>query len=163
MSTSKIRIKMGPIEVEYEGSEAFLKEELPELLKAVSELHKTGARNCLEIPHAAEAEPVQSRPVDGQRLQMTTANIATRLSTKTGTDLIIAACAKLSLVDNKDKYTRTEILTEMKNASSYYKKTFAKNMTPYLKTLTGSKLNEITSDTYALRAETLRDLQAKLC
>jgi hypothetical protein len=34
--TSKIRIKLGAIEVEYEGSEQFLKEELPQLLTAVS-------------------------------------------------------------------------------------------------------------------------------
>ena len=37
--TSKIRIKMGFIEVEFEGSEQFLKEELPDLLTGVSQLH----------------------------------------------------------------------------------------------------------------------------
>jgi hypothetical protein len=36
---SKIRIKMADIEVEYEGSEAFLKGELPAILDAVSKLH----------------------------------------------------------------------------------------------------------------------------
>ena len=38
--TSKIRIKLGPIEVEYEGTESFLKEELPQLLEAVANLYK---------------------------------------------------------------------------------------------------------------------------
>ena len=41
--TSKIRIKLGAIEVEYEGSEQFLKEELPQLLTAVSELYAKSA------------------------------------------------------------------------------------------------------------------------
>ena len=34
-TASKIKIKMGPLEVEFEGSEAFLKAELPDLLAAV--------------------------------------------------------------------------------------------------------------------------------
>lgn len=40
MTTSKIRIKLGAIEVEYEGSESFLKEELLALLSAVSDLYQ---------------------------------------------------------------------------------------------------------------------------
>lgn len=51
--TSKIRIKMGPIEVEYEGSENFLKEELPELLGTVSNLYKESglqSKTSFELP-----------------------------------------------------------------------------------------------------------------
>ena len=36
---TKLRIKMGAVEVEYEGSDDFLKKELPGLLKAVLALH----------------------------------------------------------------------------------------------------------------------------
>jgi hypothetical protein len=39
LTPSKIRIKLGDIEVEYEGAESFLKDELPALLNAVSKLH----------------------------------------------------------------------------------------------------------------------------
>jgi hypothetical protein len=35
---SKFKIKLGQIELEYEGSEEFLTKELPELLAAVSKL-----------------------------------------------------------------------------------------------------------------------------
>lgn len=38
---SKIRIKLGAIEIEYEGSENFLRKELPDLVKTVTELAKT--------------------------------------------------------------------------------------------------------------------------
>jgi len=37
----KIRIKLGEIEVEFEGSEAFLKRELPDLVRMGSELYAT--------------------------------------------------------------------------------------------------------------------------
>jgi hypothetical protein len=43
--TSKIKIKMGAIEIDYEGSEEFLKEELPSLLKTVSDLYKSSGGN----------------------------------------------------------------------------------------------------------------------
>lgn len=49
--TSKIRIKLGPVEVEYEGNEAFLKDELPDLLSAVARLHKeSGQADGAEPP-----------------------------------------------------------------------------------------------------------------
>ncbi len=32
----KIRIKLGQVEVEYEGSESFLKQELPDLIKTIT-------------------------------------------------------------------------------------------------------------------------------
>jgi hypothetical protein len=40
---SKLRIRIGEVEIEYEGSDEFLKEELPELLKTAMELRKTAA------------------------------------------------------------------------------------------------------------------------
>ena len=36
MAESKIRIKLGQIEIEHEGTEAFIKAELPELVKYLS-------------------------------------------------------------------------------------------------------------------------------
>ena len=38
---SKIRFKLGVLEVESEGSTAFLRTELPEVLKAILDLYKT--------------------------------------------------------------------------------------------------------------------------
>jgi len=53
MTTSKIKIKLGAIEVEYEGSESFLKEELPQLLSAVSDLYAK-SRAALEPPSSSQ-------------------------------------------------------------------------------------------------------------
>ena len=55
---SKIRIKLGPIEVEYEGSEAFLKEELPQLLTAVSDLYsKSNIAKEINLPGGTPPPP----------------------------------------------------------------------------------------------------------
>ena len=40
----KIKIKVGEIEVEFEGSEAFLKRELPDLIRMGSDLYATTNR-----------------------------------------------------------------------------------------------------------------------
>ena len=40
---SKIRVKMGEVEVEYEGAQEFLKTELPSILDAVFKLYEAGA------------------------------------------------------------------------------------------------------------------------
>ncbi len=38
--SSKLRIRIGEVEIDYEGTEEVLKQELPELLKTAMELHK---------------------------------------------------------------------------------------------------------------------------
>lgn len=48
--SSKLRIKIGDVEIDYEGTEEFLKQELPQLLKTAMELHKSEG-----APHAASA------------------------------------------------------------------------------------------------------------
>ncbi len=53
--TSKIRIKLGPIEVEYEGSESFLKEELPYLLAAVAKSPQGKRRSSRDPTTPSEA------------------------------------------------------------------------------------------------------------
>ena len=53
---SKIKIKLGPIEVEYEGSESFLKQELPALIKTVTELFKAILEMRKEITKSIKDE-----------------------------------------------------------------------------------------------------------
>jgi hypothetical protein len=52
---SRLKIKIGPVEVEYEGEEKFLKEELPALLKAVSNLHKASGLDLNEDTREPDA------------------------------------------------------------------------------------------------------------
>ena len=58
-TASKIKIKMGLLEVEFEGSEAFLKAELPDLLAAVETLRPEAPR----VPRPRRATSPAGRPV----------------------------------------------------------------------------------------------------
>jgi hypothetical protein len=159
MSVSKMRIKMGEIEVEYEGSEDFIKQELPEILGAVSKLYQNSGlvRSAASIPIAAQptgtASPIQS-------LSVTT--IAAKLPCKSGPDLILAAATRLSR-DGVTSLSRQSILDEIKLATGFYKATYRSNLSNYLLTLVKEgKLQETAKDTYALSASTKTEIEAKL-
>lgn len=158
--TSKIRIKMGPIEIEYEGSETFLKEELPELLAAVSNLYKVSGLSEM----TATTEPPGEVSCVTPQFQATTGSIAAKLHSKTGSNLIMAAAARLTFVSGKDTFTRKELHNEMKTATAYYKSTYrGGNLSGYLNRLIkDGTLLEPSKDTYALSASMKSELGAKL-
>lgn len=157
---SKIRIKMGPIELEYEGSEGFLKEELPDLLSAVSKLY-TDTGGTLKLPNAANSTTTSQSPP--ANLQLTTGTIASRIKCKSGPDLIRAAAGRLYLGIGQVSFTRQQILDQMQDAPTYYKATYSNNLTKYLSNLVkGGKLNEVSKDTYSLTPDALTELRAQV-
>lgn len=160
--TSKIKIKMGAIEIEYEGSEQFLKDELPALLAAVSELYKSSASSMPTINNVSSSDVLTGNSVE-QKIQGTTATLAAKLGGGSGPELAICAAARLTFVLGKDKFHRKELLAEMKTANSYYKSTYMSNMSALLSGLLKSgKLMEPSTDNYSLSADSLKSLGAKL-
>ena len=157
---SKIKIKMGPIEIEYEGSEKFLKDELPELLQAVSSLYKDSG---ITLDNANTTEQPSATPTLKKGVQGTTSAIAGKLGCKSGSELIIAAAARLTFALDREIFSRQDILAEMKTASAYHKKTYVNNLSKYLNSLVKDQtLLETAKDTYALDAKTKHSLEAKL-
>jgi hypothetical protein len=129
--SSKIKIKMGQIEVEYEGPESFLKEELPALLNAVSELYLKGnfSENVLqESSHISDDS--SSHPVKHNEIYSgTTGSIAAKLKCSVAQDLVLAAAAHLALVKGIGKMPRKQIIDEMRSATGYFKTTYVNNLT----------------------------------
>lgn len=166
MTTSKIKIKLGAIEIEYEGSESFLKEELPQLLSAVSDLYAK-SRSTLEPPllQSNSNLPPGSNPNAGDKpkLEATTGSIAAKLGCKSGPELVMAAAARLTFVLEESTLPRQKIIDEMKTATAYYKATYLNNLTSYLNNLVkDGKLNEPSQGKYALTAASLKDLEQRL-
>lgn len=148
--TSKIKIRIGAIELEYEGSEEFLKQELPDLLEAVVKLHDKSGVVTQNGQPAGQGSGGNSNH-NKQPLEMTTAAIATKIGGKSGPDLAFAACARLGFVAAKDRFSRKEILQEMKNASSFYKKSYNSNLTSILNGLmSADKITEPATEMYSL-------------
>lgn len=158
--TSKVRIKAGNVEVEFEGSEDYMKDELPSLVELLYSLSPSGSAS----EEDRESESVEA-PTDEskQKIQMTTNTIASKLSVKSGNDLALAACVHLTFVKGADTFTRSNILAEMKLASNYYKANMSKNLSSSLKALVNqNKILETAKDTYALEATVKDQIGKKL-
>lgn len=161
MST-KLRIRIGEVEIDYEGTEEFLKEELPQLLKTAMELHKAAGS-----PQGGGKEKKQdsgTAGAAGEVPSLTTASIAGKLGCKSGSDLLQAAAAHLALVKKVEPFSRQQLLAEMREATSYYRKNYSANLSKYIKTalLKDGVLSETAENSFALKAATRTDLEKKL-
>lgn len=152
---------MGVIEVDYEGTEEFLKAELPALLTAVSDLYKQSGVAKKQLSAGSNSE--EDVEDIGGGLNLSTTSIATKLKVDSGPNLALAAAARLALGAGKATFTRKEILTEMQSATGYYKDTYRKNLTNSLVSLTkDEKLNKQTDSSYALSPSATQELRKTL-
>lgn len=154
---AKVRIRSGDVEIECQGSEEFLKQQVPTMLEAAAKLFEAAGKR-------SQGSHDEKKKADGVKLgSKTITTVAAKLGCKSGTDLTLAAAAKLSLVDGRDDASRDELLTEIKKTSGYYKSSYASNFTNYLSTLVkGQKLNEVSENHYALPQNVKQELEAKL-
>jgi|SRR5208337_3394125 len=152
---SRIRIKVGQMEVEYEGSEAFIKQELLDFVEKVSALRTT-------LPGG---ETRDSGGVETLAVKLSTKSIAGMVECKTGRDLVLSAAAHFTFSRATETFTRQQLLTEMQTAGGgYYKKSYSNNMTKYLDGLVkDGDLNEGSPHgTYSLSPGTRKTLEAQL-
>lgn len=168
MNGAKIRIKVGSMELEYEGDPSFLTGGIEALLVTMGDM---AAKVPEEVTPQIEA-PVQPPPANGVsngtavvggQYTFSTNTIAAHLEAKTGPELVICAMAQLELVQRKASATRNEILNEMKGATAYYNSNMSGNMSQNLGNLTKAKtIRQIAKDTYALSAKERKRIEAKV-
>lgn len=160
--SSKLRIRIGEVEIDYEGTEEFLKQELPQLLKTAMELHKAAGS-----PSPRDKDKKQASGDGGGQTEvpsLTTGSIAGKLGCKSGSDLLLAAAAHLALVKKSEPFSRQKLLAEMQEATSYYKSSYSANLSKYIKTalLKDGPLSETAKNSFALKAASRADLEKKL-
>jgi hypothetical protein len=165
---SKIAIKVGSIEIDFEGSEEFLKQELPNLLKTVSDLfpaqnttyisQSTVQTESSTVPSTENQAPLRNNGVTG-----TTNTIAGKLGVKTGPELAIAAAAHLTFVKQQEKMRYKDLLEECQAATTYYKQSYGTNLKRTLSQLVkDGKLSEQAKEVYAIPALERQRLEAIL-
>ncbi len=158
---SKVRIQMGLVQLEYEGPETFLKKDLLELLAKIADLNAQIGGPATEEDDDPPAKKVKGKAT--KPVQATTGTIASNLKCKSGTVLVLAAAAHLTCVANKGTFSRGELLTAMKTATHYYKKSYSNNLSTTLRRLIdGGKLIETSSGVYALSEEEKTTLEKTL-
>jgi len=139
---TKLRCKIGNIEIEYEGSIAILRDDIPNIIHKMLE----SVRQHTDIG-AINNEPGGARQVSGH----STNTIASMLGAKTGADLVIAACANLTFSKGQEILSRKDILAEMQESTTFYKASYSANLSKSLDTLVkGSRLNLRSRNQYSL-------------
>jgi hypothetical protein len=86
MPEAKIRIKLGQIEVEYQGEAEFLKNDLTDMLTALVDLQK-------QAPAVLSENSGSSGGATANLKKMTAGTIARKLNLSSGSDLTLAAAA----------------------------------------------------------------------
>jgi len=126
------------MELEYEGDPSFLTGGIETLVNTMGDLAGRVPQEPA-LPAAQETAKGSSPAGQSGGVAFSTTTIAAHIGAKTGPELMICAMAQLELVQNKASYIRSDILTEMKTAPSYYDKNMGGNMTYYLNSLIKAK------------------------
>lgn len=160
--TAKIRLKIGQLEVEYEGQASFLQDGLFNLMEKMVGFYAEHKASIPAAPPPAQTNGAGSTGSTSE-LGRSTNTIASHLNATTGTEVTVAAIAHLALVKKKGSFTRKEILDEMKGATTYYKANMSGNLTKILDGLVkGKRINQVGKGVYALSAVEKKALETKL-
>jgi hypothetical protein len=160
--SARINIKYGKFELEYEGEAEFIEKKLIDYCKKIVAV----------FPDESSVEPNQSshttsvaksQTIISSDFQLTTSNIAAKINCSSGQELIIAAGIHLIFVQNKDRFTRQDVLDEIKKAPSYFKESYRKNLSNYLNSaVKASSFNEVSKGVFALSARFRSEIEDKI-
>ncbi|OSQ44108.1 hypothetical protein [Thalassospira sp. MCCC 1A01428] len=160
MSNAKIRIKVGSMELDYEGEPSFLTEGIEALLTTMGDL---AGRIPKELPVLAEESDGVNFAVSTGNSTFSTNTLAAYLEVKTALELVICAISHLEIVQGKTASSRAEILAEMRSATTYFNGNMVGNLSKTLSSLTkGKRINQITKDTYSLSSSERKKIEAKV-
>jgi hypothetical protein len=159
----QIKINLGAVALEYEGPEDFFKSEIGNIMKTLSAHAAAVPPAKSHGPLAAETSNGGGAKAGGSVPAHSTNTVAKLLDAKSGPDLIMAAVVKKIVVDGDETINRPTITSEMRKASSYYKRTYANNLSKYLETLTkADRLRLVSDNTYGLPAKVREELEPRL-
>ena len=127
-----IAIKVGQIEVTYEGDQTYIDDGLPKLLARLGDMPAFVSKSVAQQTDRAVA-------LGDATLGHTTSQIAQLMSASTGPDLAMAAMAHLTLVKGQPKVARSDILAEMKGATAFYSENYSSNLSSILNGLIKKK------------------------
>ena len=155
----RVKLKASWLEIEYEGAASHLGEYVIDLVDHLLSTRDQGGGPLPTISSDTK-DPIGDGPT---ALDLSTSTVATKLSAETGTDLVRAAAAKLSIVDGKQTFSRQELLNEMKLAPAFYRETYSSNLSKSLDRLVkADKLRLTGRHLYAISSKEHDDLLAKL-
>ena len=160
-NTVKIRLKVGQVELEYEGSFSLLKDSSNpiDMISGFYEKHVTTLTNYTSSDYTKGINPSK---VEGE-IDFSIEMIASRLGAKDTKELVMATVTYLTFVEKKDVSERKEILSKMKEAPSYYTENMSKNLSNSLRSLIKkNRLNQNKKGSYCLSPNERKEMETKL-
>lgn len=162
----KLRLKVGDVELDYEGDEALIKTELQAILANVISVVSTASNGGRGEDYGVASNDT-SGPAQAQGgspgFQRTVTNILVKLGSKEQQDLVVAAAAYLTLVEGKGEFLRKDLLDAMKSATGYFKTNHSKNLSYLLDGLMkAGKINNLGKDRYSVDSEFLAEIKRTL-
>jgi len=153
---SKLRIKIGNVEFEYEGDAEFSHESIKDLFTHMEDLSNSAADTSAQPP----ADSLPSQNSESKSPSIHTASIAARLTAKSATDLALASAAHLQIVLGRDVFNRQELLDDMKTAPAFFKASMNNNHSKTIATLVGNQsFNQVSGTTYSLTVAKRSELE----
>lgn len=150
---TKLRIRVGSVEVDYEGPEEFIKSDLMGLIKAVSELRGSSTDEGNE----GEGEPGEAGATDSS-----VSTVAQKMGVTKGPDLIVAAGYILS-GGGKKSFEKKALRETIKTAQGFYKATYGDNFDAYVARLVKKgRLSHVGGNSYGMPASEISKLQPLL-
>jgi hypothetical protein len=156
-----LKLKLGAIEIDYSGPEAFLRENF---IDFAAELQKTvgqTAQTTIKTNQSPDAlDTTYAKPVS---LGMTTNALALRIGCANVRDLFKTALFRLQDGEANAQFPRKSILDEMRTVSSIYNSVMQSNLTKTIKSLLVNKdINEPTTGFYCLTEKARKEIGDRL-
>lgn len=167
MST-RFYIKIGHVELEYEGDDALSISKIPDLVREVAEVAGAASGTAGAASSGVPSNDSSNGSGGGNgvagELRLSENNVASQLSVTKGPDLVMAAAAHLCFVQGKETFTRDQLRDAMQAATNYYSRSnHTKNLSSYIKSLLGDKrLIERSKNVFALPASEASSLRSRL-
>jgi len=151
MTTIKLNIKLGALELNYEGPQDFAGDGIEPLIQYLAEVNIPQlVAQTPNLPPASTGQ-LDARIEPSQALKLSTTDFAVKMGAKSGTDLVMAAAAYLHHTQGAEEFRRSDLLSEMKASKAFYRASYGGNLTKSLDLLTKSgRLQNPKADTYAL-------------
>ena len=147
---AKVRLRIGQLEVEYEGHASFLKDDLVQLMQRMIDLHTQNHVVLAAVPPQEGGAEGSVKPMSSVE-EMSIRTVAQRLNATSGPDVVLAAAAHLTIFQGQEVFSRQQILDNIKKAHGYYKKSMAGNLSGSLQSLLKQdQLREPSDENYAL-------------
>ncbi len=162
---TKLKIKIGHIEFEYEGEAPYDTDAVKDLFTHLETLMSSAPPGTFDapLPPSSSNNVDPKSPVSDDLGNLAPNTVAARLNAKSGPDVAIVAAAHLQICKGKDTFDRDELRKSMQGATSYYKESMNGNLTQILDGLiTSQRINSLANNRMSLSATEMASLKARL-